>query len=199
MPEDITKHEGSKYLKRIISPVALEPGKRAAIQVDVYAVLEAFGVTCPAIAHCIKKLLMPGQRGKGDKLADLKGAMAALNRAIDLEQDRTTTTVVEPMVRRDPLKASAQAQDVLDRIRKDGEERVQQMAMDKMTQEIKDEEDRKILDDIPKIPLEEIDEKSRAIQDETARKLEAIDKARMEEPASLADTAEYPAPPEYPE
>lgn len=87
--ESITKHEGSKYLKKIVSPVDKDYGSQPEeILVDVYAVLVAFDVTCPAIAHCIKKLLMPGQRGKGDVLADLKGAMAALNRAIDIEEYR---------------------------------------------------------------------------------------------------------------
>lgn len=87
--QSIKQHEGSKYLKRIHSPVETdENGRPAVIHVDVYAVLVAFDVDCPAIAHCLKKLLMPGQRGKGDIQADLKGAMAALNRAIELQDIR---------------------------------------------------------------------------------------------------------------
>jgi hypothetical protein len=87
--ETIKQHEGSKYLKPIYSPVEKDENDRpAVIHVDVYAVLEAFDVKCPAIAHCIKKLLMPGQRGKGNIQADLKGAMAALNRAIELQDIR---------------------------------------------------------------------------------------------------------------
>lgn len=92
--ETITKHEGSKYLKEIHGAL---PGSPSTM-VDVYAVLVAFDVTCPAIAHCIKKLLMPGQRGKGDIRADLKGAMAALNRAIDLEDKRTAERLKEERV-----------------------------------------------------------------------------------------------------
>lgn len=80
---NITEHEGRKYLKVIVDPT---DGRVS--HVDVYCVLEAFGVTCPASAHAIKKLLMPGQRGKGDQLADLVGAQAAINRAVDLEQAR---------------------------------------------------------------------------------------------------------------
>ena len=97
---NIQKHEGKKYLKKIHSPLADEKS----IHVDIYAVLEAFGVTCPAVAHCIKKLLMPGQRGKGNKFDDLKGALAALNRAVELEQHRfldanpQLTQSVEPTV-----------------------------------------------------------------------------------------------------
>jgi hypothetical protein len=87
--QTIKQHEGKKYLKRIHSPAERDENDRpAVIHVDVYAVLEAFDVQCPAIAHCIKKLLMPGQRGKGNIQADLKGAMAALNRAIELQDVR---------------------------------------------------------------------------------------------------------------
>lgn len=58
------------------------------IEVDVYAILEGFEVTCPAIQHAVKKLLFAGNRGKGSKLDDLKGALAAINRAIDLQEVR---------------------------------------------------------------------------------------------------------------
>jgi hypothetical protein len=78
----ITAHEGKKYLRTIIDAT---DGK-AAVQVDVYAVLVAFGVTCPARAHAIKKLLCCGNRGKGDSLADLQGAAAAVSRAVDLDR-----------------------------------------------------------------------------------------------------------------
>lgn len=53
---------------------------------DVYDVLRAFGVSCPATAHCIKKLLMPGQRGTKTRVEDLKEARAALIRAITLAE-----------------------------------------------------------------------------------------------------------------
>lgn len=83
MSKPITKHEGSKYLRKIqgvTSPHSAE--------VDVYAVLVAFNVTCPARQHAIKKLLCAGIRGKGNELADLTGAEAAVCRAIDLQQER---------------------------------------------------------------------------------------------------------------
>ena len=83
MTKNIIQHEGSKYLRTINSSV-----NNTSIQTDVYAVLEAFNVTCPAIAHCIKKLLCCGIRGKGDKMADLIGAEAALSRAIELQKQR---------------------------------------------------------------------------------------------------------------
>lgn len=83
MKEGIITHEGVKYLRTIHSAVSDKT-----IEVDIYAVLEAFDVTCPAIQHCIKKLLAAGQRGKGTKEQDLIGAKAALNRAIELEKER---------------------------------------------------------------------------------------------------------------
>lgn len=57
-------------------------------KVDVYDVLNAYTVTCPAIAHAVKKLLMPGLRGDKDRLQDLTEAKQALERAIELEQER---------------------------------------------------------------------------------------------------------------
>jgi hypothetical protein len=80
MTKTIREHEGSKYLRRIW-PVTEGPW----IEVDVYAVLEAFQVKCPARAQAVKKLLCAGQRGKGSEMDDLKGAEAAISRAIELQ------------------------------------------------------------------------------------------------------------------
>lgn len=79
----IASHEGKKYLRTIYC--ALNPGN--CIQVDVYAILKAFNVTCPGRQQAIKKLLCAGQRGKGDEAADLQGALAALLRAIELQKE----------------------------------------------------------------------------------------------------------------
>jgi hypothetical protein len=54
--EEIDK--GAKY-KRTIR----DRNTGETIQGDIYDVLEAFKITCPAMAHAIKKLMMPGQRG----------------------------------------------------------------------------------------------------------------------------------------
>lgn len=51
---------------------------------DVYSVLAAFGVTCPARQHAIKKLLMPGQRGSKGEIQDLDEAMVSVSRALDM-------------------------------------------------------------------------------------------------------------------
>ncbi|PNQ53705.1 hypothetical protein C1141_19855, partial [Vibrio agarivorans] len=55
------------------------------VTLDVYDVLYAFGVTNPADAHAIKKLLMPGQRGVKDANQDRREAIQAIERAIALE------------------------------------------------------------------------------------------------------------------
>ena len=53
--------------------------------VDVYDILVAYGVTNPADAHAIKKMLCPGQRGAKDGIQDRREAIASLERAIELE------------------------------------------------------------------------------------------------------------------
>lgn len=82
-PITIKQHSGNKYIRRTIPPEGCEPG-----EVDVYAVLEAFGVTCPATQHALKKLLCAGLRGKGDRVKDLTEAIDALRRAVEMEQAR---------------------------------------------------------------------------------------------------------------
>jgi hypothetical protein len=54
---------------------------------DVYAILLAYGVTCPATAHAIKKLLCAGRRGHKSRIQDLTEAQQTLVRAIDLEME----------------------------------------------------------------------------------------------------------------
>jgi hypothetical protein len=52
--------------------------------VDVYDILVAFNVTNPAIAHAVKKLLMPGQRGGKPWQQDVNEAIQSLHRALEL-------------------------------------------------------------------------------------------------------------------
>ena len=49
--------------------------------VDVYRVLDAFDVTCPATAHAIKKLLCAGIRGHKDMEQDLNEAAQSIEEA----------------------------------------------------------------------------------------------------------------------
>lgn len=67
----------SKYHREI------KPG----VWVDVYSVLVAYGVTNPADAHAIKKMLMPGGRGAKDSIQDREEAIASLKRAIEIERE----------------------------------------------------------------------------------------------------------------
>ena len=76
------KKVGNKY-HRTIHGVA-----GGSLVVDVYNVLDAFGVTCPACQHAIKKLLCAGLRNKGSRLQDLTEAEVSVKRAVELEQQR---------------------------------------------------------------------------------------------------------------
>jgi hypothetical protein len=92
VPAKIEEHEGKKYLRTIWAvgdQVVCDPKlNRMGVQVDVYAVLIAFNVTCPARQHALKKLLCSGIRGKGSELDDLNGALAAVSRAIEIQRLR---------------------------------------------------------------------------------------------------------------
>lgn len=92
MTKTIDEHEGRKY-QRTIRSCRPNETRTAALVVDVYCVIEAFGVTCPAQQQAIKKLLCAGLRGKGNKLQDLVGAQAAVCRAIEMQQVREATVL----------------------------------------------------------------------------------------------------------
>jgi hypothetical protein len=79
----IKSHSGSKYVRRITPPAGCEAG-----EADVYAVLEAFNVRCPAIQHALKKLLCAGLRGKGSTVADLREAGDSIARAVEMQEAR---------------------------------------------------------------------------------------------------------------
>lgn len=76
-------HGRSKYLRDIYN---INGGEH--VVADVYCVLEAFAVTCPARQHAVKKLLCAGIRGKGNSIQDLEEAKVAIDRAIHLETIR---------------------------------------------------------------------------------------------------------------
>lgn len=75
-PEPIDK--GEKYQREIASGVF----------VDIYDVLEAWGVSCPARQHAIKKLLAAGQRGHKSEIKDLQEAQHSAHRAIMFQIER---------------------------------------------------------------------------------------------------------------
>ena len=82
--QPIDPHSGSKYHRKVCGIGSLANY----VVADVYQVLEAFGVTCPARQHAIKKLLCAGLRGKGDQLGDLTESLGCVLRAIELQTQR---------------------------------------------------------------------------------------------------------------
>ena len=57
-------------------------------RVDVYRVLDAFGVSDPATQHAIKKMLCMGLRGHKDYLTDLNDSIDSLQKARELYVQR---------------------------------------------------------------------------------------------------------------
>ena len=55
-------------------------------KIDIYYILTAYGVTNPAVFHAVKKCLMAGRRGYKNKTQDLREAVEALQRGIELEE-----------------------------------------------------------------------------------------------------------------
>lgn len=89
--ESLTLRDIAPALAEIGAAIKLEDAKPSKYQrtikgvtVDVYDVLAAFGVTCQARGHAIKKLLMAGQRGHKDEAQDLREAVQAIERSIEL-------------------------------------------------------------------------------------------------------------------
>lgn len=75
----------NKYLRKIASAVH----ENEYVEADVYSVLDAFTVYCPAQAHAAKKVLCAGQRlGGKDLIQDLEEAIVSLQRAIELAKIR---------------------------------------------------------------------------------------------------------------
>ena len=82
-PPATTPDRGSKYHRTITQTIAGET-HRCSIVVDVYDVLRAFGVSCPASQHAVKKLLCPGLRGAKTAEQDIEEAANSCRRAIEL-------------------------------------------------------------------------------------------------------------------
>ena len=82
-PPAPTTDRGSKYHRTIRQTL---PGDThgLCLTVDVYDVLQAFGVTCPALQHAIKKLLCAGLRGGKSAEQDIEEAANSCRRAIEL-------------------------------------------------------------------------------------------------------------------
>lgn len=76
----------NKYNRVIIG--SDEDGNATPVFVDVYDVLDAFGVTCPALQHLIKKALVAGKRGYKDIDQDLVDIRDSSQKAIILQEKR---------------------------------------------------------------------------------------------------------------
>lgn len=55
--------------------------------IDVYRVLELYGVESHAVGHAIKKLLCCGQRGAKGRKQDIQEAIDSLNRELEMVEE----------------------------------------------------------------------------------------------------------------
>ena len=55
--------------------------------IDVYRVLDLFGVSNPCVQHAVKKLLCSGQRGVKDTRQDVQEAITSLVRCLEMQTE----------------------------------------------------------------------------------------------------------------
>ena len=55
--------------------------------IDVYRVLDLFGVSNPCLQHAIKKLLCAGARGVKDERKDIEEAVSSLVRYLEMQTE----------------------------------------------------------------------------------------------------------------
>jgi hypothetical protein len=82
----------NKYLREI----------KKDVYVDVYDVLTAFNVNCPATAHAVKKLLAAGNRGHKDKTTDLNEAIQSIYRSLELAKEADKIELAKNVDRKEP-------------------------------------------------------------------------------------------------
>ena len=58
--------------------------------IDVYRVLDLFGVLNPCVQHAVKKLLCSGQRGVKDTRQDVQEAITSLVRCLEMQTEDET-------------------------------------------------------------------------------------------------------------
>ena len=80
----VVEHDKKNKYSRKIKTISLGNADHA-IYADVYDVLTAFEVVNPAMAHAVKKMLAPGQRGAKGTIQDMREAVESIERAIELE------------------------------------------------------------------------------------------------------------------
>jgi hypothetical protein len=71
----------NKYQREIKGVLKNKSDQYDIVLIDVYDVLKAFNVTCPALQHLIKKALNAGNRGHKDLETDLQDIIDSAIRA----------------------------------------------------------------------------------------------------------------------
>lgn len=67
-------------------------------EIDVYRVIRLFGVTDPALAHAVKKLLVAGGRGAGkSQEQDVKEAIISCKRFLEMNVEDVTDAGADPV------------------------------------------------------------------------------------------------------
>lgn len=118
-------HSGNKYHRPVFCLEQYEDTR-----IDVYRVLDAFGVQNPGIQHAIKKLLCSGLRGKGDTLQDLEEAKDAITEAIKIQRRFEGKPGIE---KEEILFAGKEALEGLEKRRQENEQGIKQEEKDKYT------------------------------------------------------------------
>lgn len=89
-----------------------KPVPAGVTHVDVYRVLQMFDVTCPALQHAAKKILVAGGRGSKDTRKDIQEAIDTLQRKlVMLDEDATESVVMDVTGTADPVKCCGQPHD----------------------------------------------------------------------------------------
>jgi len=60
------------------------------VKIDIYDILRAYGITDPALAHGLKKLLCAGQRGHKTVIQDLKEGIDSCSMYLDYIKNNAT-------------------------------------------------------------------------------------------------------------
>jgi len=84
----------SKYDRLIIGRDA--NGCPVAVTVDVYRVIEAFGVASAPLQHLVKKALCAGLRGHKDRIQDLSDILLSAQKALQMAGDEKACTPQTP-------------------------------------------------------------------------------------------------------
>lgn len=83
----------SKYDRKIIGHDA--DGNPVAVTVDVYRVIDAFGVTSSPLQHLVKKALCAGLRGHKDRGQDLADILLSAEKAVQMFEDELRVSASE--------------------------------------------------------------------------------------------------------